>query len=176
MAGREVSRMSCYMVGRDHALALARAAVRFPSSQPLRLHIEDRQVHFCPEFSEDTMLMLPELTGRTVVLPGSRLADLFLLENARSVAFRYEERATEHFDTEPDRITESEWLECMAGKEDDPVHLIKSIHCYEYQACEHPGWKDSLPYKVCKALESRLVRMLPEYDIANWGEPEKKRS
>jgi hypothetical protein len=49
------------------------------------------------------------------------------------------------------------------------VALIKLVHCYRYQACEHEGWEASDACKATGALESALVHMLPGYDEAAWG-------
>jgi hypothetical protein len=52
---------------------------------------------------------------------------------------------------------------------DDVVVLIKAIHCYEYQSCEHDEWEKSKAADYCTALESMLVHELPGYDAAPWG-------
>ena len=50
-----------------------------------------------------------------------------------------------------------------------PAALIKNLHCYAYQACEHDGWETSDAKKLCDRLESWLVHRLPGYDKAPWG-------
>jgi len=49
------------------------------------------------------------------------------------------------------------------------VELIKALHCYEYQSCEHPGWRTSQAHSFCRALERRLIGELPGYDDAPWA-------
>jgi len=49
------------------------------------------------------------------------------------------------------------------------VVVLKQIHCYQYQSCEHPDWEASEAYAYCKALEGRLIRNLPGYEEAPWG-------
>jgi hypothetical protein len=49
------------------------------------------------------------------------------------------------------------------------VALIKNIHCYRYQSCEHDGWEKSDAAALCEALESYLVHRLPGYSDAPWG-------
>jgi hypothetical protein len=49
------------------------------------------------------------------------------------------------------------------------VALIKMVHCYRYQACEHEGWEASDARKATAALESALVHKLPGYEEAAWG-------
>ena len=50
-----------------------------------------------------------------------------------------------------------------------PAALIKNLHCYSYQACEHDGWEMSDAHKLCERLESWLVGKLPGYREAPWG-------
>ena len=53
----------------------------------------------------------------------------------------------------------------------NPAHIqvIKTIHCYEYQSCEHPGWDTSRAHTVCQSLQDFLVRLLPGYQEAAWA-------
>jgi hypothetical protein len=50
-----------------------------------------------------------------------------------------------------------------------PVQILKAIDCYEYQSCEHAGWKTSEAHQFCEALEVRMVSSLPGYNEARWG-------
>jgi hypothetical protein len=47
--------------------------------------------------------------------------------------------------------------------------LLNAVHCYEYQACEHPGWETSEAHAFCKALERRLISKLPGYNDGPWA-------
>lgn len=49
------------------------------------------------------------------------------------------------------------------------VHVIKAIHCYEYQACEHDGWERSDARHYCERLMQICTHALPGYDSAPWG-------
>lgn len=49
------------------------------------------------------------------------------------------------------------------------VALIKNIHCYRYQACEHGGWEESWANQLCDALLNYLIHELPGYSDAPWG-------
>jgi hypothetical protein len=51
----------------------------------------------------------------------------------------------------------------------DPVVVLKAIHCYEYQSCEHDGWAGSQAKAFCEALTGHAVRGLPGYQQAPWG-------
>ena len=49
------------------------------------------------------------------------------------------------------------------------IEVIKLIHCYEYQSCEHDGWESSDARKFCTSLLSAVISSLPGYDAAPWG-------
>jgi hypothetical protein len=40
---------------------------------------------------------------------------------------------------------------------------------YEYQACEHDGWRESDAFAFCEALRERLLDKLPGAENASWG-------
>lgn len=50
---------------------------------------------------------------------------------------------------------------------------LKALECYEYQSCEHPGWRTSEARAFCDALRARLIDHLeaqePRYTDAPWG-------
>lgn len=46
------------------------------------------------------------------------------------------------------------------------VEVLKTIACYEYQSCEHPGWHDSEAHAFCQALRHTMISELPGYDKA----------
>ncbi|MDP9471128.1 MAG: hypothetical protein M3Q71_10755 [Chloroflexota bacterium] len=50
----------------------------------------------------------------------------------------------------------------------DAVKVLKAIACYEYQSCEHPGWKDSAAHDFCDRLRHATINRLPGYDDAPW--------
>ena len=58
----------------------------------------------------------------------------------------------------------------------DPVQVLKSISCYEYQSCEHPEWEASEAFAFVDALRSTYIAQLPGYDDAEWGAPEPLKS
>jgi hypothetical protein len=80
-----------------------------------------------------------------------------LAENRRSVNHRYDEDEIEA----PYTFTE------YAGHI-NPVAILSAISCYEYQACEHPGWKASEAHDFCEALRREMIRQLPGYGSAPW--------
>lgn len=51
------------------------------------------------------------------------------------------------------------------------VEGLKILDCYEYQSCGHAGWRDSSAQRFCDTLRNRLIRALPGYEEAPWGQP-----
>ena len=51
----------------------------------------------------------------------------------------------------------------------NPVQVLKAVHCFDYQSCEHPEWEASEAYSIVKAIEHDAMRALPGYDDAAWG-------
>jgi hypothetical protein len=49
------------------------------------------------------------------------------------------------------------------------VVIAKQIAHYEYQSCEHEGWRDSEARAFCHALGDSLLRSLPGWEQAPWG-------
>ena len=49
------------------------------------------------------------------------------------------------------------------------LELIKGIHCYRYQSCEHKEWDESEAKKLVDRLESFYIGKLPGYGELTWG-------
>ena len=86
---------------------------------------------------------------------GSRL----WCENHKSVNFRY------NTNDEPPAFLYSP----RKVRVFDPVKVAKSVHCYEYQSCEHPDWKQSEFCALMRLLTSALWTKVPGYSVAPWG-------
>lgn len=80
-----------------------------------------------------------------------------LAENRASVNYRYEEDEIEA----PYIFTE------YTGRI-NPVAILSALACYEYQACEHPGWAASEAHSFCDALRHHMIRKLDGYSSAPW--------
>lgn len=92
------------------------------------------------------------------------LFNLLADENLKSVSYRY-----------PDATKISDWTsdanfsyDCRAHVR-TAVEVIKLAHSYEYQACEHPEWKESAAKRYVDRLISAWTRELPGYDDAEWS-------
>lgn len=87
-----------------------------------------------------------------------RVGQVLWDECHRSVNYRYEE-------AEPTPA----YRHRIPGAALSHVALIKAVHCYRYQSCEHPEWEQSEAAAIVEALEQHLVHRLPGYEDAPWG-------
>ena len=51
------------------------------------------------------------------------------------------------------------------------TQVCKAIHCYEYQTCEHDGWKTSASAAFCHSLRVCWLLKMPSYNAAAYGSP-----
>lgn len=90
-------------------------------------------------------------------------------ENYRSVKYRYDKKYA-------DELNENAGPAYLA--EINPGDLPKfsadnvftAIDCYEYQTCEHAGWRISKAQEFCAALRKRWCRGLCKDSTASWGD------
>lgn len=156
--------MSAFIVSNRHLDYMLTAALRFGKENVGRLtwlvHEEDNPDNYQrgsvwgPGSIASANRRRRELTRETATRVGAVLA----AENRRSVDHRYDENEIEDF---------YEYRPFPADI--SPVQVLKAIHCYEYQSCEHPGWKTSEAHEFCRALEVRAMTYLPGYEEAKWG-------
>lgn len=125
-----------------------------------------------------------ELTPETA----DRVGAMLWSENARSVSYRYngEEYGTlpgpSDFDemalasyvfVDPARLPIQERRVMVAEgykfRTNDPVAVLKACDGYEYQSCEHPGWRTSEACAFLDALRRKMIRALPGYADADWS-------
>jgi hypothetical protein len=104
------------------------------------------------------------------------VANMLWRENIKSVAYRYpgdKTSATLPGPTGEDfAITAADF---PAFSHLEPVQVLCSLACYEYQTCEHPEWEASESHTFCEALRHAAISALPGYDKAEWGAPKKFR-
>lgn len=53
----------------------------------------------------------------------------------------------------------------------NPLQVIATCNCFDYQACEYEGWEDSEAYAFIEALKEMAIMALPGYDEMEWGAP-----
>lgn len=154
--------MSAYIVSFDHIdMLVAAASQRSPVSGTVGYwHDPEQKRYPGPETRDD----------RTA------LGRLLLEENEKSIMYRYPDTVsggTPIYDRMPGPADYGgvDAYEYPATVLDvlDPVTILKIIHCYEYQSCEHPEWKTSKAKSFCDALAKRQISRLPGYDSAPWG-------
>ena len=151
--------MSAYMVDREHIRFLVSAARRFARKDSFGWASHDGPWAPFPHESQDA---------------ASALGQLLWTTNLDSIEARYPDTK----DTPagiPGRIGEvyiyshaKDWPSDMI----DMVQVLKSVACYEYQACEYEGWEKSDAKAICNALSCAAINSLPDYDKAKWGAPE----
>ena len=94
------------------------------------------------------------------------LGRALLRENMISTACRYPDYA----DMQVDEPKLAAYVYLWPTRHYSHAEILKAIHCYEYQACEHgDAWETSDARAYCRKLESKIVRALPGYDKAAWS-------
>jgi hypothetical protein len=94
------------------------------------------------------------------------IGNMLVQANLDSLASRYDD-STENLDPITAADFRKPWVHF------NPVQVLKSAQCYEYQSCEHDGWETSEARKWIDSLKSRAIGILPGYDAAKWGAPER---
>jgi len=95
------------------------------------------------------------------------VAKVLLKENVKSVNFRYGDKNRSRFSKKqvaPDKTLS------IAG-------LVKAIHCWEYQTCEHDGHEKSKAWVMMQQLQTAILSQIfythqpyaKEYEDAKWG-------
>ncbi len=54
----------------------------------------------------------------------------------------------------------------------DPMQLLRSLDCLEYQSCDAASWQDSVAAGIVRRLIKLAYQSLPGYTSAIWGAPE----
>lgn len=95
-------------------------------------------------------------------IPGNldRWASCLMNTNIRSVNERYG-------DADPDRVlTLSPYA--LAQKRIEIPQLLKALDCYDYQACELTGYRESPAAKFVNYLRQQAITEIPGYKQAEW--------
>lgn len=91
-------------------------------------------------------------------------------ENVESVWYRYPDDRT--IDDLPGPIDKSSLMEYRyePGRRLTVPEALVALSGYEYQACEHPAWRDSEAYAFVDWLRGALIRRIPGYAAADTWE------
>lgn len=144
--------MSAWLVSESHIQLLVNAASA-GSFGGVRLALDE-------EALQEGRLEPGEAWVKVTDLPPTLLGQTLWEENRDSVAYRYNGR-----EETGDPVTYCAGPTLVA----DPVTILKQIDVYEYQACEHPHWDESVAKAFCEALRKDVVTRLTGYDAAPWG-------
>lgn len=143
--------MSAFVVDKAHINAMIDAGLR-TRYQPMRWYTKGK-----------------EMSSSLTEANASEVGQMLLEECIKSVAYRYEGSDIPDL---PGR-SDAEYIIPFQYKHfanpPTPVEILKIISCYEYQSCEHPGWKGSEAYAYCQVLRHSTIVLLPGYDEAPWG-------
>lgn len=145
--------MSAYLCDAQHISAIVNAA-------RLTAHMRD---------SRSIQNYLTQASAQTVFdglnTPQEALYSDLLQTNLDSLAARY-----------PDAAKIGDWTDDEGGYRLESAHrfpsaiaAIKGVQCYQYQACEHDGWKTSQAKRFTDHLIGELIAALPGYSEAAWG-------
>lgn len=110
----------------------------------------------------------------------TRIGRMLLVENAESVAHRYNMKDLDNDADDGTRPIEYlgylDQADSYSYNIDDTrkpwrtlpaVAILKALASYEYQSCEHPGWSESEARSFCDSLRHELIGALPGYDAAD---------
>lgn len=90
------------------------------------------------------------------------LANMLAAENAKSVAYRYQEAESGFQFSSAQQVVNFARYDLARN----PVAILKAIQCLKYQSCEHPGWQESEAKLALSHIQSAAIRELPGYDEA----------
>ena len=140
--------MSAYLCDNHHLAYLAAAAVRLPESA----------------FGYRSPSGESRRINRHDWKAAAALANLLQRQNLASLSARYPDEPKES--PEPVRASEIPRIQPL-----DPVQVLLSCDCYEYQACETPDWRKTEACSVIDEIRKVAIASLPGYDEAIWGAP-----
>lgn len=112
-----------------------------------------------PHLTSYNQLSYREISGRDDPLFLDDVGTMLLLENARSIQYRY----GEYPEVEPYsfKLVQSEWIQ-------DPEMCFRPLDAYIYYSSEHPSWLRSEAFRFCSALADTLIISLPRYGLGPW--------
>lgn len=96
----------------------------------------------------------------------AKLGNILWQANAAGVNARYKERST------VEELTSRDVYLCAI----DPMQLLRSLDCLEYQSCDSPTWESSVAHGIIRRLIKCAYQSLPGYSSAIFGAPERNRS
>jgi hypothetical protein len=151
--------MSAFMVGKVHIDAMVTAAMEIEHER----HTSGLSWYWFDP-AEDNELVRAEISYCDQ-LRANEVGQMLWAENLASINARYPDTIEDHehipgpCDFRPDDVAIYVW-ENVPGTL-DPLAIIDATGCYEYQSCEHEGWRDSQAKAFCGALTDKMLRKMP---------------
>jgi hypothetical protein len=161
--------MSAFVVGFDHIDALVTAA------ESVRPRCHDSGLSWYTDDASKPGGYERHELGYMDTATATEVGRMLIRENVASVCFRYSDCEPDGDlpgtigETDPEFYTFTSVNAYELPPETMAVTVIKLISCFEYQSCEHPGWKTSEAHAFCEALRHKMISGLPGYDDAPWG-------
>lgn len=151
--------MSAFIVAPTHIDAILSTAINGPKGVRRNPHI-GWHVPYVDELLEHYS---GPLSAETADLAGRAL----LHECVSSVSYRYCEPLGNLPGPAPNPDPEQyEWTDL--GQILTAIECCKAIDCYEYQSCEHAGWRDCGARAFCERARGAMIGCLDGYEQAEW--------
>lgn len=132
--------MSVFIVSPEHIHVLLDVALRYTDEIGMTVHTSDGQALTVDRTNRDKVgQMLLETNAASAGARRQENAELYIYSYATPVRFDWE-----------------------------AIDVLKAISCYEYQACEAPGWDTSAAKAFAEGLRRAVIPALPGYTDAPW--------
>lgn len=102
--------------------------------------------------------------GNTFRISGSEtdlIGAVLLAQNVVSVNYRYSHHEPEEMPVYTYRTVSFDRI--------DPLVVLKSVHCLQYQSCETDDYDHTFAAAVLRVIMSAAIAALPGYGAAPWG-------
>lgn len=150
--------MSCYIVDREHIDTLLLAATQLGRGSGITWQGDEENDADMRDLTS-AGIGCNFRTSRGDLSPVGRM---LWRENVRSVQHRYPDTIEDGVMPGPISFDE---LEAMAytvpgrmfGPILHPAKVLVALSAYEYQTCEHPGWRDSEAHAFCESLREAAL-------------------
>lgn len=161
--------MSAFVVSKRHIDLLVRAAEHYGKQGGQGSRMQWWQVDENGEYAGWRYLEANE-DDREEYYTLSQLGQILVSENVRSVHDRYPDDDVDAGELPGpiDAYYMGPYVYSDPGHILSPGEVFKALDCYDYQSCEHDGWRKSEAFAFCVALRDAACRAVPGYEEAPW--------
>lgn len=151
--------MSAWVVEREHVDVMLRYGMSKPSDRMTWFAGEPDEIEYDGDY-DAYMAALGEIRRELNPNTADKVGRMLMQENVASVCYRYDDDTADMYE------------DALAYTYQDPGYTLthsealKAVSCFEYQACEHPGWRGSEAQRFCEALRDRACSALAS---GPWG-------